>query len=118
MRHYPKWMIALQIVFGIIINPGLVFGKDTIIKYDSYKVNHKFRDDSQCLQQIINNSKGKGKVRVLFCKQSYLFMETIQDMAYKGDLSLEGVKGTKFILSAPMLILTSFNEEIKLPDAI
>ncbi len=118
MRHYTKWMVLLQIAFGFMINQGLAFRDDTIIEFDSYKVNHKFKDDSECLQQIISISKDKGKVRVRFGLQSYLFKETIQDMAYKGDLSLEGVKGTKFILLVPMLILTSFNKEIKLPDAI
>jgi len=107
-----------QVAFGIIVHPGLVFGKVIIIQFNSFKAQHNFTDDSQCLQQIVADSKGKGKVRVLFGKQSYLFEQTVQDMEYKGDLSLEGVKGTKFILMAPILILTSFNDEIKLPEAI
>ncbi len=70
MRHYNKWMVLLQIAFGFMINQGLAFGNDTIIKYDSYKVNHKFMDDSECVEQIISNSMDKGKVRVRFDRQS------------------------------------------------
>jgi hypothetical protein len=114
MGHCDNLLTKFCFIFFLIGNITKLHATDIVIHFSAFKVKNKLTDDSKCLQRILEQSKGKNKVRILFDDELYIFNQTVHDSEYGTEISLEGLTNTEFLLNAPILILRTSVREVNL----